>query len=150
MLLDCTPFHFSYTVPLRSWKILHFVRWKMEMFAFFVKSLGKRRKFIKNIYNVRQKKFAREKKFAKMFTKCKRKFSNFFSKVFVRWKPEKSLTHLLLCSKKIIFSFFWRHFLIQINDKDFSVTLNAFFVVRWQDKRLVMDKEKIILNLGKL
>ncbi|XP_023327258.1 glycine receptor subunit alpha-2 [Eurytemora carolleeae] len=36
----------------------------------------------------------------------------------------------------------------KINDKDFSVTLNAFFVVRWQDKRLVMDKEKIILNLG--
>ena len=35
----------------------------------------------------------------------------------------------------------------QIHDKDFSVTLNAFFVVRWQDTRLVMDQDKIINNL---
>jgi hypothetical protein len=36
---------------------------------------------------------------------------------------------------------------LQIHDKDFSVTLNAFFVVRWQDTRLVMDQQKIIHNL---
>ena len=31
----------------------------------------------------------------------------------------------------------------KIDDKDFSVTLNAFFVVRWKDERLVIDQEKI-------
>ena len=32
----------------------------------------------------------------------------------------------------------------KIDDLDFSVTLNAFFVVRWKDERLVIDQEKIL------
>ena len=28
----------------------------------------------------------------------------------------------------------------KIADKEFSVTLNAFFVVRWKDERLVIDQ----------
>jgi len=36
----------------------------------------------------------------------------------------------------------------KIADKDFSITLNAFFVVRWKDERLVIDQEKIENNLG--
>ena len=36
----------------------------------------------------------------------------------------------------------------KIADKEFSVTLNAFFVVRWKDERLVIDQEKIDENLG--
>ena len=36
----------------------------------------------------------------------------------------------------------------KIADKEFSVTLNAFFVARWKDKRLVIDQEKIEKNLG--
>ena len=36
----------------------------------------------------------------------------------------------------------------KIDDKDFSVTLNAFFVVRWEDKRLVIDQQKIDQLLG--
>ena len=36
----------------------------------------------------------------------------------------------------------------KIDDKDFSVTLNAFFVVRWEDKRLVIDQQKIDDLLG--
>ena len=35
-----------------------------------------------------------------------------------------------------------------INDKDFSVTLNAFFVVQWNDKRFVIDQDKLESNLG--
>ena len=34
----------------------------------------------------------------------------------------------------------------KIDDIDFSVTLNAFFVVRWTDERLVIDQEKITKN----
>ena len=30
----------------------------------------------------------------------------------------------------------------KIDDKDFSVTLNAFFVVRWTDTRLVIDQDR--------
>lgn len=33
-------------------------------------------------------------------------------------------------------------------DKDFSVTLNAFFVVRWKDSRLVIDQDRIDQILG--
>ena len=36
----------------------------------------------------------------------------------------------------------------KIDDKDFSVTLNAFFVVRWKDTRLVIDQERIDEILG--
>jgi len=36
----------------------------------------------------------------------------------------------------------------KIADKEFSVTLNAFFVVRWKDERLVIDQDKIEKNLG--
>ena len=44
----------------------------------------------------------------------------------------------------------------KIDDNDYSVTLNAFFVVRWKDERLVIDQEKysktgqptLILTLG--
>ena len=36
----------------------------------------------------------------------------------------------------------------KIDDKDFSVTLNAFFVVRWKDERLVIDQERIDEILG--
>lgn len=36
----------------------------------------------------------------------------------------------------------------KIDDKDFSVTLNAFFVVRWTDTRLVIDQERIDEILG--
>merc|ERR1711953_1396764 len=36
----------------------------------------------------------------------------------------------------------------KIADKEFSVTLNAFFVVRWKDERLVIDQEKIEKNLA--
>ena len=31
----------------------------------------------------------------------------------------------------------------KIDDIDFSVTINAFFLVRWTDERLVIDREKI-------
>ena len=36
----------------------------------------------------------------------------------------------------------------KIDDKDFSVTLNAFFVVRWKDSRLVIDQDRIDEILG--
>jgi len=36
----------------------------------------------------------------------------------------------------------------KIDDKDFSVTLNAFFVVRWKDSRLVIDQDRIDQILG--
>ena len=36
----------------------------------------------------------------------------------------------------------------KIADKEFSVTLNAFFVVRWKDERLVIDQDKMEKNLG--
>jgi len=36
----------------------------------------------------------------------------------------------------------------KIDDKDFSVTLNAFFVVQWTDERLLIDQEQIELNLS--
>ena len=32
----------------------------------------------------------------------------------------------------------------KIDDKDFSVTLNAFFVVQWTDERLIIDQEQVI------
>ena len=35
----------------------------------------------------------------------------------------------------------------KIADKDFSVTLNAFFVVQWMDRRFVIDQEKLESNL---
>ena len=35
----------------------------------------------------------------------------------------------------------------KISDKDFSVTLNAFFVVRWKEERLIIDQVKIENNL---
>ena len=31
----------------------------------------------------------------------------------------------------------------KIDDKDFSVTLNAFFVVQWTDERLLIDQEQV-------
>ena len=31
----------------------------------------------------------------------------------------------------------------KIDDKDFSVTLNAFFVVEWTDERLMIDKSQV-------
>ena len=31
----------------------------------------------------------------------------------------------------------------KIDDKDFSVTLNAFFVVEWTDERLMIDKNQV-------
>ena len=36
----------------------------------------------------------------------------------------------------------------KIDDKEFSVTLNAFFLVRWKDKRLVIDQDRIDEILG--
>jgi hypothetical protein len=36
----------------------------------------------------------------------------------------------------------------KISDKDFSVTLNAFFVVRWKEGRLMIDQEKMENNLA--
>ena len=33
----------------------------------------------------------------------------------------------------------------KIADKEFSVTLNAFFVVRWKDERLVIDQDKMLM-----
>ena len=37
----------------------------------------------------------------------------------------------------------------KISDKDFSVTLNAFFVVRWKEGRLMIDQDKIENNLAR-
>ena len=34
----------------------------------------------------------------------------------------------------------------KIDDKDFSVTLNAFFVVQWTDERLLIDQEQVHKN----
>ncbi|XP_040575659.1 glycine receptor subunit alpha-2 [Lepeophtheirus salmonis] len=31
----------------------------------------------------------------------------------------------------------------KIDDKDFSITLNSFFVVRWKDERLIIDQKKM-------
>ena len=31
----------------------------------------------------------------------------------------------------------------KIDDKEFSITLNAFFVVRWTDRRMSIDQEKL-------
>ena len=31
----------------------------------------------------------------------------------------------------------------KIDDKEFSITLNAFFVVRWTDKRMIIDQHKM-------
>ena len=31
----------------------------------------------------------------------------------------------------------------KIDDQEYSITLNAFFVVRWTDKRMIIDKEKM-------
>ena len=28
----------------------------------------------------------------------------------------------------------------KVNDKDFSITLNAYFIVKWQDRRLIVEK----------
>ena len=53
-----------------------------------------------------------------------------------RIKPHRPLTYRLLSTA------------IKIDDKDFSITLNAFFVVRWKDERLVIDQDKIEKNLG--
>ena len=36
----------------------------------------------------------------------------------------------------------------KIADKEFSVTLNAFFLVRWEDRRLVIDQNTIEKNLN--
>ena len=38
----------------------------------------------------------------------------------------------------------------KIADKEFSVTLNAFFVVRWKDERLVIDQVKQLFNLSQV
>ena len=40
----------------------------------------------------------------------------------------------------------------KIADKEFSVTLNAFFVVRWKDERLVIDQVggRATINYGLL
>ena len=39
----------------------------------------------------------------------------------------------------------------KIDDKEFSITLNAFFVVRWTDKRMIIDQHKMkhIFKKGK-
>ena len=34
----------------------------------------------------------------------------------------------------------------KIDDKDFSVTLNAFFVVQWTDERLLIDQEQVRIS----
>ena len=31
----------------------------------------------------------------------------------------------------------------KIDDKEFSITLNAFFVVRWMDRRMSINQEKL-------
>ena len=36
----------------------------------------------------------------------------------------------------------------KIDDKDFSVTLNAFFVVQWTDERLMIDQQQMETNLN--
>ena len=36
----------------------------------------------------------------------------------------------------------------KISDKDFSVTLHAFFVVRWKEEQLMIDQDKIENNLA--
>ena len=41
--------------------------------------------------------------------------------------------------------YFYLQDIPKIDDKDFSVTLNAFFVVRWTDTRLVIDQARYIL-----
>ena len=28
----------------------------------------------------------------------------------------------------------------KVNDKDFSITMNAYFIVKWQDRRLIVEK----------
>ena len=28
----------------------------------------------------------------------------------------------------------------KVNDKDFSITMNAYFIVKWQDRRLIIEK----------
>merc|ERR1712018_560718 len=28
----------------------------------------------------------------------------------------------------------------KVNDKDFSITLNAYFIVKWQDRRLIVER----------
>lgn len=33
----------------------------------------------------------------------------------------------------------------KIDDQEYSITLNAFFVVRWMDKRMLIDKDKMDL-----
>ena len=40
----------------------------------------------------------------------------------------------------------------KIDDKEFSITLNAFFVVRWTDKRMIIDQHKMkhIFKKGEL
>ena len=38
----------------------------------------------------------------------------------------------------------------KIDDKEFSITLNAFFVVRWQDERMIIDQVKHSLLLRSL
>ena len=37
----------------------------------------------------------------------------------------------------------------KIDDKDFSVTLNAFFVVQWTDERLLIDQEQVRISQNK-
>ena len=37
----------------------------------------------------------------------------------------------------------------KIDDKDFSVTLNAFFVVQWTDERLLIDQEQVWISQNK-
>lgn len=31
----------------------------------------------------------------------------------------------------------------KIDDQEYAITLNAFFVVRWQDERMIIDQEKM-------
>ena len=31
----------------------------------------------------------------------------------------------------------------KIDDQEYSITLNAFFVVRWTDERMIIDQEKM-------
>ena len=82
------PFHFSYTVPLRFLA-------KLGNFAFRSLKNGNVCFFSWNIWEkgenlLKKYKIFAKKKIAKV-TKCKRKFSNVFSKVFVRHGNPKNL-----------------------------------------------------------
>ena len=45
-----------------------------------------------------------------------------------------------MMSAKIFFFNRFYGFLFQVNDKDFSITINAYFIVKWKDERLIVSK----------